>query len=84
MCQSVVLVSRYPFPSLFYRLLSKVEEALLCETASGAGVLNCCAIFDLTITDDLYNALAVGFQQLEGWSIPVANNANYLPSFGDV
>jgi hypothetical protein len=28
--------------------------------------------------------LQVGFQQLEGWQLPMANSPNFLPSFGDI
>lgn len=33
---------------------------------------------------DVYNALSVGYQQLESWPAPIANTPNYLPSFGDI
>jgi hypothetical protein len=38
--QAIVIVSKYPFPSLFYRLLNKLDEAIITPELSHANIGN--------------------------------------------
>jgi hypothetical protein len=81
--QSIVLVTRWPFPHFAFRLLGKIEEALWHVFNLGA---NAVAGSDASSASEspALEALETAYGQFSTWPRPVANTPLPLPFFGEV
>lgn len=89
MCrQSLVIVTRWPFPHFAYRLLGKIEEALwhvfTMGPADAAAVPATAIVANNPKFTPAVQALHVAYGQFLCWPAPVANTPLSLPFFGEV
>jgi hypothetical protein len=86
--QSLVIVSRWPFPHFAYRLLGKIEEALwhvfTMGTADGVASDSSLGTENVNKVNPAAQALHVAYGQFLCWPEPVANAPLSLPFFGEV
>jgi hypothetical protein len=78
--QSLVIVTRWPFPHFAYRLLGKIEEALWHVFTVG----NAEADSDPASRSPASQALHVAYGQFLDWPAPAADTALSLPFFGEI
>lgn len=86
--QSLVIVTRWPFPHFAYRLLGKIEEALwhvftMPATASD-GPANGGENSTKFKLNPATQALNVAYGQFLGWPAPIPDAQLSLPFFGEV
>ncbi len=80
--QSLVIVSKFPFPHFAYRLLGKIEEALW-------HVFSTPTLSESSNTTEskgspASQALITAYGQLQGWPAPAPDTPLSLPFYGEV
>ena len=82
--QSIVLVSRWPFPHFAFRLLAKIEEALWHVFNLGSSEPSVGADAPAPAISAASQALHTAYGQFLCWPTPVAGTPLSLPFFGEV
>lgn len=80
--QSLVLVSKWPYPQLAFRVLSKLDEALFWQVGAGAG--SGPGAEDASADCSVQALLMAGFGQFDMWPKPARKFGFSLPFLGEM